>query len=398
VQQRSDDEALVISAVPSGKPLALIHGADVPGRKEVIGSTMAFTRDGKYLASVCWEGRCGIWETATGRLVRWLESGPFYSIVKCDFSPDDKLLAVGAGAPQGRTEGITVGVYEVASGKQLFTTPGTNSVFAPDGRSLVTWDGYGHGAVNPARRVEVPSGKELNSFAYREHFPDFAPRSDGVWFFEVRADNTIRVWDVSSAKPKHTFPGQGGGDGKLVYVRHLASRRELISVSTQPAEVVCWDLHTGKRLWQHRLAAPAYYPALSADGNTLVTGESTGTVRVWDVATGNERASFRPGIIGHATYEVQVSPDGKRIVTLFVFFLCSRERSERALLKNGTRAIGRATGGGRSAAGVVSRQSGRRPLQNYLDASVSAPHTREGRAGGATRRPRCPAKTAPELP
>ena len=60
VQQRSDDEALVISAVPSGKPLALIRGADVPGRKEVVGSTMAFTRDGKYLAAVCWEGRCGI--------------------------------------------------------------------------------------------------------------------------------------------------------------------------------------------------------------------------------------------------------------------------------------------------------------------------------------------------
>lgn len=315
VQQRSDDEALVISAVPSGKPLAMIRGADVPGRKEVIGSTMAFTRDGKYLAAVCWEGRCGIWETATGRLVRWLESGPFYSIAECDFSADDKLLAVGAGAPQGRIEGITVGVYEVASGKRLFTTPGTNSVFAPDGRSLVTWNGYGHGAVNTARRVEVPSGKELTSFSYREHFPDSAPRSDGVWYFEVQANNTIQVWDVSSAKLKHAFPGQGGGDGKLVYVRHLAGRRELISVSTQPAEVTCWNLHTGKQLWQHRLASPAYFPALSADGNTLVTGESTGTVRVWDVATGNERASFRPGLIGHTTHPIQVSPDGKTIAT-----------------------------------------------------------------------------------
>jgi RNA polymerase sigma factor (sigma-70 family) len=315
VQQRSDDEALIISAVPSGKPLALIRGSDVPGRKEVIGSTMAFTCDVKYLAAVCWEGRCGIWETATGRLVRWLESGPFYSIVTCDFSPDGKLLAVGAGTPQGKIEGITVGVYEVASGKQLFTTPGTNSVFAPDGRSLVTWDGYGHGALKTARRVEVPSGKELTSFAYREHFPDFAPRSDGVWFFEIQDNNSIRVWDVASAKLKHTFPGQGGGDARLVYVRHIAGRRELISVSTQPAEVTCWDLRIGKQLWQHRLAAPAYYPSLSADGNTLVTGESTGAVRVWDVATGNERTSFRPGVIGHTTYEVQVSLDGKRIAT-----------------------------------------------------------------------------------
>lgn len=315
VQQRSDDEALIISAVPSGKPLALIRGSDVPGRKEVIGSTMAFTRDGKYLAAVCWEGHCGIWETATGRLVRWLESGPFYSIVKCDFSADGKLLAVGAGAPQGKIEGITVGVYEVASGKRLFTTSGTNSAFTPNGRALITWNGYIQHAKETARIIEVPSGKELSSFPFINTFYDLAPRSDGIWFFGIQANNTIQVWDVATAKLKHTFPGKGGGAEKAVYARLIVGRSELVAVRTQPAEVTCWDLHTGKQLWQHHLAAPAYYPSLSADGSTLVTGESTGAVRVWDVATGNERTSFRPGIIGHATNPVQVSADGKCLAT-----------------------------------------------------------------------------------
>src|SRR5262249_29584170 len=70
---------LQIFEVPTGRPLAVLRAMDVPDRKDIIGSTLAFSRDGKYLAAVCWEGRCGIWETATGRLVRWLESGPFYS-------------------------------------------------------------------------------------------------------------------------------------------------------------------------------------------------------------------------------------------------------------------------------------------------------------------------------
>jgi RNA polymerase sigma factor (sigma-70 family) len=314
VRERADG-ALQIFEIPTGKPLALLRGSDIPGRKEIIGSTIAFTRDGKYLAAVCWEGRSGIWETATGRLVRWLESGPFYSIVQCDFSPDGKFLAVGAGAPKGNTIGITIGVYEVKSGRQLFTTSGTNSVFAPDGRSLVTWDGYRYNSTSTARRVAVPTGKTLATFSYSERFPDFAPRSDGVWFFEVTAEHTIQAWDVAAEKVKHTFRGLGGKDG-VIYVRHVPGRPEIIAVGTKPAGMWCWDLETGNELWHVRLTAPAYFPSLSGDGKTLVTGETTGTVRVWDVATGKERTSFRPDTIGHGTYDdLIVSPDSKTIAT-----------------------------------------------------------------------------------
>jgi RNA polymerase sigma factor (sigma-70 family) len=316
VRERSDG-SLQIFAVPTGEPLARIHGTDIPGRKEIIGSTIAFTRDGKYVAAVCWEGRCGIWETATGKLVRWLESGRFYSIVRCDFSGDGKWLAVGAGVADGKTDGITVGVYEVATGRQLFTTPGTNSVFAPDGRSLVTWNGYLHGATQMARRVAVPSGEELSTFSYGERFSDFAPRSDGLLFFEVLADNRVRVLDVASGDVQHTFDGPegGGGHDKPVYVRHVHGRRELIVVTTHPPGAWCRDLDTGKELWRHKFTSPVYFPELSADGKTLITGEKAGTVRVWDVASGKERTSFRPDTIGHSVDSLAISPDGKTVAT-----------------------------------------------------------------------------------
>ncbi len=308
------DGGMQIFEIPSGKPLALIRASDVPGRTDIIGSTIAFTRDGKYLAAVCWEGRCGIWETATGRLVRWLESGGFYSIVQCDFSPDGKLLAVGGSTASQTDDAITVGVYEVESGRRLFRTAGTNSVFASDGQSLVTWEGY-HNALSTARRVAVPTGRELAKFSYSERFPDFTPRSDGTWFFEVLPDGTVRAWDVAAGKVKHTFRGPGGSEDVPVYVRHIPGRRELIAVGTKPAGMWCWDLETGKELWQGRLAAPAYYPQLSGDGKTLVTGDTAGTVRIWDAATGKERVSFRPAGIGHGTYILQVSPDGKMVAT-----------------------------------------------------------------------------------
>jgi RNA polymerase sigma factor (sigma-70 family) len=314
------DGGLQLFEVPTGKPLAVIRGTDVPGRKEIIGGTLAFTPDGKYLAAVCWEGRCGIWETATGRLVRWFES-PFYSIIRCDFSPDGKLLAVGASG--AGLDDIKVGVYEVESGKQLFTTPGTNSVFAPDGKSLVTWQGYALSAgrkEQTTRLVAVPTGKVLSELTNTWQLVDFFPPSDGTRFFEVTPGPgwAIRMWDVATGTVQRTFRGPVGGDAgwyRSVYVRHAPGRQELIAVGASPPGIWCWNLETGRKLWQTPLAAQtAYYPELSEDGKVLVISDTAGTVRVVNTATGEERTSFKPAVIGHGT-NGQLSPDGKTIAT-----------------------------------------------------------------------------------
>jgi WD40 repeat protein len=97
-------------------------------------------------------------------------------------------------------------------------------------------------------------------------------------------------------------------------VLQARGRRELIAVGIDPPGIWCWDMDTGKELWQKRLETASYYPALSSDGTTLVTGETSGTVRVWEVATGKQRSSFRPSTVGHGN-AVAVSPDGKTTAT-----------------------------------------------------------------------------------
>jgi WD40 repeat protein len=309
------DRSLQIFEVATGKPLARIRPAGLPGEKQIIGSTVGFSPDGRYVAAACWEGGSGIWEAATGRLVRGLDTGGFYSILRCDFSPDGKRVAVGGKPGGGGFDDNSVGVYEVESGRRLLTVPGTNSAFAADGRSLVVWPGYGAGpAPRTARRVSVPGGEVLASFSHVGNFPDFTPRSDGTWVFDVLADNAVEVRDAAGGELKHTFRGPEGGEDERVYVRHAPGRRELVVVGTRPPGVWCWDLGTGKQLWHARLKAPAYFPALSSDGSTLVTGDNVGVVQVWDVAAGKERTSFRPGVIGQGT-GVAVSPGGKVVAT-----------------------------------------------------------------------------------
>src|SRR5262249_40324400 len=154
-----------------------------------------------------------------GRLVRWLEAASPYSIAKCNFSPDGKLLAVGRSAGNQQRPPYNVGVHEVETGRQLFAVSGTNSAFAPDGRSIVAWQGYdSRKSVQDVRRVAVPNGEELSKFACRQLAATIYPWSDGRWFFEVTPERTVQVRDVATGQVQHTVHSPEGPRGNQTSV------------------------------------------------------------------------------------------------------------------------------------------------------------------------------------
>jgi hypothetical protein len=53
--------------------------------------------------------------------------------------------------------------------------------------------------------------------------------------------------------------------------------------------------------------------AFAPDGRTIATGEADGTVRIWDVASGRELATFRGGQLGGGP--VAFSPDGRALAS-----------------------------------------------------------------------------------
>jgi hypothetical protein len=111
-----------------------------------------------------------------------------HSVHSVAFSPDGRTLATGSLDTNAR-------LWEVATGKEIATMRGHEQsvqsvAFSPDGRTLATgsWD-------STARLWEVATGKEIAAFRGHEHFVEsvtFSP--DGRTLATGGHDNTVRLW------------------------------------------------------------------------------------------------------------------------------------------------------------------------------------------------------------
>src|SRR5262249_40465317 len=82
----------------------------------------------------------------------------------------------------------------------------------------------------------------------------------------------------------------------------------------QGASFKLWDLTTGQvpRIFSGHTIGP-WTVAFAPDGKTLASGSPDGWVRIWDVATGNEKV---PNPTGHwdQVLAVAIAPDGRSVL------------------------------------------------------------------------------------
>jgi WD40 repeat protein/serine/threonine protein kinase len=225
-----------------------------------------FAPDGKSIVSTGGEayttgapGELKLWDASTFREIGNFE-GVEFSLVRCDVSPDGRLVA-------GSGSGPVVQIWDLESRKPIARLTGHETKskggvfalrFSPDGQCIATGD---FGGVVRLWNLKTREATVLGSHLGPVMCVGFSP--DGKRLASTSYDHTVKLWDVVNP-------------GELATLRGHATR--------------AWGM------------------AFAPDGKTLVTGEWDGTVKFWSTEMASENNVFAQST-GHGA--VRYSADGR---------------------------------------------------------------------------------------